>query len=142
VYSRNGYCTSTACAYAASIPAANCDGTAVCSLAYPSGRCLKTCDQTKPGTCRGNSNDKLGDYECRAWNNLYAGSVKLAPSPVCEWGSFVPCTTFQAAKLTCAAVGPIPNTTAMACRNPDTGAPLADYDPSGACLDDTASGPK
>jgi hypothetical protein len=143
VHSRNGYCTSVACAYAGSLLEAKCAGAAVCSLAYPSGRCLMPCSLSLSQSCRGVAGDQTGDYECRAWSNLVTPEGKaVASGPVCEWGGFLPCATAKTLGLTCDNLGLNPNSTAMTCRKPDTNAPTPSiYDATGFCLDTTTSQP-
>jgi hypothetical protein len=97
---------------------------------------MKACDPKNAATCRGNPNDRSGDYECRAWNNF-----GLSAGPICEFGSNVPCDIFPASS-DCASVGLSPNDTQMTCRAPSTQQPAASAnDPAGFCYDNTPSGP-
>jgi hypothetical protein len=137
---RSGYCAVEGCAFAATLPQRACPSGAVCNLHLPYGLCQRGCSLTDAKQCRGTSGDKLGDYECRAWNRVKtAAGVPLAASPVCDFGFRVPCELMKGAGLTCAALGEAGNPTKMACRDL-AGKVLANAaDPAGLCLDQTTS---
>lgn len=137
-HARNGYCTIDGCAFS-SLEAYQCPAGSGCSRLYPGGACLKECTLADATSCRGHAADRLGDYECRAWNNISVGGRAVTPSPVCDFGDSVACHTFK--NLGCDAFGDgISNPTKMSCRDL-TGKELPDpRDPLGLCLDDTASG--
>ncbi len=148
---RNGYCTIAGCVHAKTYTIRACDAGSTCSRLYSAGLCLKTCDLSKASTCRGLAKDRLGDYECRAWQNLVTGTKVVSKKPVCEPGYIVPCDLLKppagsSSNLSCASVGTWngttnDNKTKMACRDLK-GKVLKDaYDPAGLCLDVTASGP-
>ena len=150
VRNRNGYCTTKGCSFAKTLTTAACDATSVCNILYTGGYCQKTCDLTSATGCRGNdysttntTGDYLGDYECRAWNNLSFGSTPIVAKSVCDFGETMKCTFLQASKLDCSSVGVVTtNTTKMSCRDETTGKDLTSkYDPKGLCLDNTPSGP-
>ena len=149
---RNGYCTVPACAFSSTLTHAKCPTGSVCNWLYSSGYCQKTCDLTKKGTCRGQKNDKMGDYECRNWTTLVLSSTgkKIADNPVCDFGPVFPCSAFKppsgsTSTLSCAYLGTWSgttktNTTNMACRDMKNTKLTNKYDPKGWCFDDTASG--
>jgi hypothetical protein len=142
VHYRNGYCTVYGCKFAATLPTRACPSGSDCNLLYSGGICLKTCDMTNAASCRNNSADYLGDYECRAWNNVpYASGTSITKGPVCDFGSAVPCVTWWSSGQDCSILGNTGNTTNMACRDLKNNVLGNKYDPSGFCLDNTASGP-
>ena len=102
---------------------------------------MKDCDLATAADCRGNTSDQYGDYECYAWNNLSVGGVPVAANPVCSF-SIAPCDIFgQNMTLDCTSLGNMNNPTNMVCRSLATKAATTNpRDPSGFCLDDTASG--
>ncbi len=139
IHSRNGYCYVRYCAFS-SLSEYQCPTGSSCNTLYSGGICFKDCALNDPASCRNNANDKLGDYECRAWSNIQIGGVGITPGPVCDWGDAIPCNAFD--NLECSSFGEGQgNTTNMVCRDlKDT--KLQDAkDPLGFCLDDTASGP-
>lgn len=138
VHARNGYCVVEDCAFP-SLPAFGCPTGSSCNRLFPRGLCQRSCDLTDATSCRGNALDKLGDYECRAWNNISTGGYSVSDGPVCDFGDRVRCNSFNA--LGCDAFGLQPNPTDMSCRDL-SGTKLADpRSPFGLCLDNTASGP-
>ncbi len=140
VHARNGYCFIEGGAFS-SLSSRACTSGSRCNRLYYGGRCAKECDLKSPKTCRGYAKDKLGDYECRAWNNLSMGGTAIVSAPVCETGDTMACDMLKGSSLDCSTVGLQNNPTKMSCRNPVSGKVLSNkYDPSGYCLDDTASG--
>ena len=136
---RNGYCTVVGCAHKAWTARA-CPSGSVCSQIRLGGRCLLGCDLSQAAQCRGHAKDLLGDYECRAWNNLVLSGVSMASGAVCEPGPDMACNMLTTSSLDCSAVGVAStNTTNMSCRGLDN-AMLAVGSAKGYCLDDTASG--
>ena len=138
------YCVTRGCACAKTLTHAACKAGALCNPLYPGGLCQKACDLTKAQTCRGHKADKLGDLECRAWNNVvqFKGGPSITSAPVCDFGSSAPCVNFKNTGYDCSLLGLKPsNPTAMACRDL-SGKLLKDkFDTKGYCLDSTASGP-
>ena len=137
---RNGYCTIRACKFSKSLTHTKCPAGSVCNMAFIGGMCQKTCSLTSKTDCRGQAKDRLGDYECRSWDKLQTAGGAIAEKPVCDFGFTLTCDQFAAQGITCAAVGAASNTTNMACRSLQD-KKLSSHDPSGYCLDDTASGP-
>lgn len=137
VHARQGYCVVDGCAFA-SLTAYACPTGSSCNRLFPSGLCQRHCDLTVAGSCRGNALDKLGDYECRSWNQLFIGGVPVSNGPVCDFGDSVRCNTFTS--VDCDVFGGQNNTTDMSCRDL-SGTKLAPGSPSGLCLDNTSSGP-
>lgn len=138
---RNGYCTMVGCTHAAWTARA-CPSGSVCNKVKIGGQCQLGCDLTKADQCRGQATDLLGDYECRAWNNLSMGGVPITSGAVCDPGPDLPCGFLALSKLDCSSVGvPATNASNMSCRGLD-GTQLAKGSPNGFCLDDTASGAK
>ena len=140
VEARNGYCAISGCGFAPTLPLRGCPLGSTCNLLYTGGMCQKSCSLTTAGNCRGVPGDLYGDYECRAWNNLSIGGLALASGPVCDLGTKMPCDFLQASKLDCSSVGLSPNITQMACRGLNKQSLPFMYDPTGYCLDNTASG--
>ena len=139
----NGYCTVPYCKYSATLTDYACPTGSTCHQLYYGGLCFKTCTLTDAKTCRGNTGDKGGDYECYAWDNLYSSSSKkVTEKPVCMSTANWSCTSLGT-KLDCSALGIAKtNTTKMACRDRTTGVQLSSKaDPKGVCMDNTASGP-
>ncbi len=141
VHARNGYCLIEGCTFAKTLPSRACPTGSTCKSLTQGGTCFLTCSLNNAQDCRGNAKDKLGDYECRAWNNLSVGGNPIVSKSVCEPGDRMKCDMLQTSKLDCSSVGLQSNPTKMSCRHPTTGKTLANkYDPSGYCLDDSASG--
>ena len=140
VHARNGYCVIQGCAFK-TFTAFTCPSGSVCHRLHWGGRCLLSCDLKTAKSCRGYASDKLGDYECRGWNNLSMGGAPIVYQPVCEPGDSMACDMLQNSSLDCSSVGLQANPTKMGCRDPANGKTLTNkYDPNGYCLDDTASG--
>ncbi len=140
VDNRNGYCIISGCVFGGSLPSSSCPSGSTCNILFTGGVCQKTCSLTSAFTCRGNVADRLGDYECRAWNNLSISGMSVAKSPVCDFGTGMPCDLLQASGLQCSSVGlSLSNTTAMSCRTLGNKGLANIYDPTGYCLDNTAS---
>jgi hypothetical protein len=138
-YYRNGYCTVSYCVFSKDLPEHACPQGSACNRLFNGGLCMKTCKLTAAQDCRGNTADKGGDYECYALQKVAIGSTPVAPEPICAAALTVPCDTMNAG---CAQVGDTGNPTNMSCRDPITNAAKTDaQDPTGVCLDDTASGP-
>jgi hypothetical protein len=143
IHARGGYCTLEGCAFAKGMPQRSCPSGSVCQRLFPGGLCFKSCKLETASDCRGNPNDKHGDYDCYAWNNLSAGGAMIADAPTCEPADSYPCNFFGTSPLDCSYLGTTPgNPTGMSCRNRKTGAVLPQSSPAGLCLDTTASGPK
>lgn len=139
IHSRNGYCYVRSCAFT-SLTEFQCPTGSSCSILYSGGICFKDCTMNDAASCRGNANDKLGDYECRSWNNISIGGVGVTAGPVCEWGDTLACNTFS--NLDCPSFGEgQQNPTNMVCRDLKDAKLTDAKDPLGFCLDDTASGP-
>jgi hypothetical protein len=147
-YFRNGYCTKIGCKHAATLTEAKCDTGSYCNQQFYGGYCQKTCDLTKKDTCRNNTSDYLGDYECRQWNNLILTSTGKAVTtgPVCDFGFVMGCNAFgSSSTLSCYFLGTdktgkTAGTTNMVCRDLSNNKLSNQKDPMGLCLDDTASG--
>lgn len=138
----NGYCAVEGCAFAASLPAFACPGGSACYRLTYGGRCLKSCSLATASDCRSHAQDRGGDYDCYAWDMLSFGSVMIASGPVCQNAAEVPCSFFASTTISCSALGGSTNTTNMSCRDRLKGTVLTNpKDPTGVCLDDTASGP-
>jgi len=142
---RHGYCTISGCAFVSSLPARACPQGATCNRTYAGGLCQRVCSLASAASCRGHAGDLLGDYECRAWSNLYVAGQPLSLEPVCDFGPLLRCDALQSSGLDCSAVGVDemgkPNVTNMGCRSLDGKPTALPSDPDGLCLDDTASGP-
>jgi hypothetical protein len=136
----NGYCASRGCG--SGLPEFNCPAGAVCHRLFFGGFCHKACDQADATSCRNNPADRGGNYECYAWNNLSLGDANVSDAPICAptgnqacdgLGSTIDCPSLAA--------DPQNNPLKMACRNRETNEILTNMrDPSGFCMDDTASG--
>jgi hypothetical protein len=138
VHARNGYCTVVGCAFS-SLLAYQCPAGSACNRYFYGGLCQKNCSLNNAKSCRGVAADKRGDYECRAWERIAIGGLPVAPAPLCDFGDTAACTLIKGAG--CAALGSGPaNPTKMSCRDAQSGAALPAGDPTGLCLDDTASG--
>ena len=143
---RNGYCTTAACLFSKTLTHATCDSTSVCNTLYSGGICQKSCDMKTASDCRGYSStsgtvvDYLGDYECRAWNNLSIGGVTIVSKSVCDFGHTMPCDMLANSTLDCSSVGLTSNPTNMTCRGTKNKIKTNKYDPTGLCLDNTAAG--
>jgi len=141
VHYRNGYCTTQGCSFATTLTQFACDAGSDCNNLYSGGFCQKKCTLADATSCRNNASDYLGDYECRAWNNLAVGTVNVTTGPVCDFGTGMACDTFgTTSTLDCTSVGDQGNPTNMKCRNLDGNATTNAKDPNGFCLDDTKSG--
>lgn len=138
VNNRNGYCVISGCQFPTLTPFA-CPAGSTCNILYLAGRCQKTCALAQKSDCRGNAADYFGDYECRAWDNLTLGGVPIAASPVCDFGTSVPCNLLGTT-LDCTDLGDSTNSTKMGCRTLDNKVTANIHDPTGFCFDDTASG--
>jgi len=127
--------------FASTLTSRACPTGSSCNTLYLGGMCQKTCDQTVASTCRGNTLDKKGDYECIAWNNL-----SISTAPVCDFGMNLACSFLQTTSgtLSCANLGTdktaATNPTNMTCRKPDGTVLTNKWDPAGYCYDNTASG--
>ena len=139
VDNRNGYCFIAGCVFANSMPTSACPSGSVCNILYTGGLCQRTCSLTNSFSCRGQAADRFGDYDCRAWNNLNLGGTPVTSSPVCDFGTGMTCDFLQSAQLQCSSVGLNPNTTSMSCRSLANTVMGDPYDPTGFCLDNTAS---
>ncbi len=142
---RNGYCTVRGCMFGVQLPDFSCPAGTVCNNLYYGGYCFKACDVNSKTDCRGRGTDKGGgdrggDYECYDWTNWTVRGYKVAAGPVCIDASTQTCDSHG--KSRCDSLGDSKNSSNMSCRDRFTGAPKAkDFDPTGVCLDDTASGP-
>jgi hypothetical protein len=139
---RNGYCSIKGCRFASTLSIRACPTGSLCSRLYSTGLCQLSCDLTDAATCRNQADDLFGDYECRDWSNFGGtGGGPVAPGPVCDFGTTVPCSFFGAGgSTTCVNLGLKPNVTYMGCRTLDNKATASAKDPGGFCLDDTSSG--
>lgn len=139
VHARHGYCVIDGCAFA-SLTAYACPAGSSCNRLEPQGICQRTCELSNASSCRGNPQDKLGDYECRAWNNVEVGGLPVGDVPLCDFADAMRCNSYPS--VGCDVVGVSPaNSTDMSCRDA-SGQKLSDpKSPLGLCLDDTASGP-
>jgi len=138
---RNGYCTISGCAFSSTLTIRACPTGSDCNHLYSSGLCQKSCSLATASDCRGNTADLLGDYECRAWNNLSLGYVQITQNPVCDFGPAIACDVFgSSSTLSCASLGEQSNPTNMTCRGLDNSIKANAKDPNGFCLDNTASG--
>ena len=137
---RNGYCTISGCTFAKTLTQFACDSGSVCGHNYWGGACLKTCDLNKAAACRGNKLDRLGDYECRAWDRITSGGSPHTAKPVCESGQAMSCDLLKGLNLDCSAGGLKGNPTHMSCRDLKNNKLTNKLDPRGLCLDDTSSG--
>ena len=146
VRNRNGYCSTSSCVFANTLTIAKCDSTSVCNALYSGGICQKSCDLKIAKDCRGYKKatgtvvDYLGDYECRAWNNLSIGGTPISSKSVCDFGYTMPCDMLSGSTLNCSSVGLMSNPTKMECRGTDNLTKTSPWDPTGLCLDDTSSG--
>lgn len=80
----NGYCTVFGCAFAQTVPAYGCPTGSSCNLWYATGACQRNCTLGRAADCRDNPADKLGDYECYAWNQLTLDGDPIAATAVCD----------------------------------------------------------
>ena len=85
--------------------------------------------------------DSGGDYECYGWDRWQFGSgAKVTAEPVCMSAALQTCDSLPTGYL-CSSLGDDTNSTKMACRDRQTGLTKSQTnDPTGVCLDDTASG--
>ena len=129
--------------FANTLTQAACPAGSECNRIFTTGLCQKSCDLTKASTCRGQSADKLGDYECRDWSKVVVAGLGLASSgPLCDMGPYVPCSSAGLGSTipSCSFLGNKGNTTQMSCRD-TSGTVLSNiYHPNGYCLDNTSSG--
>lgn len=142
VHARNGYCVIDGCQFATATDYKEfaCPTGSVCNRLYGGGMCMKQCTLNDASSCRGNTNDVFGDYECRSWDRIQdLGGTGFTSAPVCDFGDNLPCDFFGSS-YTCADVGDATNSTNMRCQLL-TGVDAATPDDvAGFCLDDTASG--
>jgi len=141
---RNGYCVKRGCVHSKTLTKQACDTGSVCNIMYyGGGLCMKSCTLANAKSCRNNTGDYYGDYECRQWNNLQIGGTAVTSGPVCDFGG-MECDTFgTSSTLSCASVGDASNSTKMQCTDPYTGkAKATKTDPTGWCLDNTSCGTK
>jgi len=138
---RNGYCTIPFCSFANQLTGYLCPTESVCHWGFYGGLCFKTCKLDASPTCRGNSGDSGGDYECYAWNRWQFGSgAKVTAEPVCMSAAVQKCDSLPTG-YTCSSLGDDTNSTKMSCADRTTGLSKASStDPTGVCLDKTASG--
>jgi len=136
---RNGYCTIIGCLFGSTLTTVACTTGSTCNSLYigAGGLCQKSCTLADAASCRGNSADYFGDYECRGWNNF-----KLASTPVCEVGPLVPlnCKWYGDNGIDCSKIGDSTNSTKMACKGLDNVDKSNKADPTGYCFDSTTSG--
>jgi len=146
VLNRNGYCTISGCVFANTLTIRTCPPGSNCNYFYGSGLCQKTCKLDAAASCRGNSPDLFGDYECRAYNNLLFDGGKFMQEPVCDFGPLLSCVSMKNLGKDCSALGDKSNKdslnpTNMSCRDLLTGQETSDkFDPNGFCFDTTHSG--
>ena len=139
---RNGYCVKSGCTFAKTLKSAACPAGSGCNRAYYGGLCQKKCTLKDKTSCRGKSQDFLGDYECYAWDTItLGGSLTISDMPLCDLATLTPCDINKADGLECKDFGDATNSTKMSCRGLDNKVKANKFDPKGFCLDDTASGP-
>ena len=141
----NGYCAIPNCTFSKTLTEYACDSGSACHALYYGGVCFKKCDLKTASSCRGYAKDNGGDYECYAWNNLVTGSggTPVSSSALCQSAATRTCDSFgTGSTVNCTTLGlPSGNSTKMGCRDRNTGkAKSSGTDPTGVCLDDTASG--
>ena len=138
---RNGYCVTPYCAFSNYLSAYSCPVGSTCNWLYSGGLCFKTCKLADKNGCRHNAKDKGGDYECYAWNNWkFTSGSKVTAEPVCMNAPTQTCDSLPTGN-DCRDLGDANNPTHMECRDRNTGlAKVKPLDPTGVCLDDTASG--
>jgi hypothetical protein len=141
----NGYCAVMNCStfFAANMSEFTCPAGSVCHNLYYGGVCFKSCTLDDPSSCRGQAQDKGGDYECYSYATWQAATgVPAATAPVCMTTAFQDCAGWAGSSYDCSVYADTGNPTNMVCRDRFTGIPTTDkYDVTGVCLDDTASGP-
>lgn len=135
---RNGYCGVRGCKFDQSLTIAACPSGSHCNKGYAAGICQRACDLSKTVDCRNNTGDYFGDYDCRSWDQVTIGGVKMSQGAVCDFGYGLPCSRLTS-PATCAVVGLPTNSTTMSCRTLQNQT-LASNSPEGFCLDNTASG--
>lgn len=136
IYARNGYCTVEGCAFSATLTDRACPPGSTCNgRRFPGGRCYKNCVQMT--NCRGDSNDRYGDYECYIWTWPCCPGCPCAPPVTCE--PAFPCAGFpslisgESSILDdCAMLGT--SATDIACRDRATGELLSGNATNGVCL--------
>lgn len=135
---RNGYCSISGCRFSKTLTSKKCPTDSYCNSGYISSYCQSKCDMSKASSCRGNSKDVFGDYECRY--NLGTGLPAL-----CDFGFGLPCKIlkpYSSQNLDCSLFAKDKtNATKMSCRDLKNVATKDKYDVMGFCLDNTASGP-
>ena len=139
---RNGYCVVRGCSFADAVPEYACPEGSTCHNLFYGGLCHKRCALDDPASCRGVEGDQGGDYECYAWDRLTLGDIAVSDGPVCQSAMLQTCDSLGT-HLDCSALGvDEDNPTQMVCRDLLSGGTKSDpFDPSGVCLDNTASGP-
>jgi hypothetical protein len=138
----NGYCTVPGCIFEKDVPEYACPAGSTCMRLFNGGLCEKICDPAKAEDCRGYAKDQGGDYDCYGYNTIMLdGKVLASDAPVCASAPGVTCTSLGST-LDCTYLAPTKaNPQNMVCRDGKTGAIKTNpKDPSGVCLDDTASG--
>jgi len=146
VRNRNGYCTTQGCTFASTLTGKKCDSGSICNNAYSGGFCQLKCTMATASTCRGNSKDYWGDYECLGWD-----TPGWTTAPVCDIGTGFSCDVFASSnaggidagtpKYDCGTFfGDSTNSTNMGCRTLDGVETTDKWDPNGFCYDDTGSG--
>jgi hypothetical protein len=135
VRNRNGYCTIAGCKFASSLTTAACPSGSTCNELYSAGLCQKNCTLSDATSCRNNTADLYGDYECRAWDSL-----GVTTGPVCDFGPSVGCDFLSNSTYDCTSLGDSSNSTQMECRGLDGQSKTNKYDSLGYCLDTTSSG--
>ena len=138
---RNGYCVVPYCAFSNALSAYACPTGSTCNWLFSGGLCFKTCKLSDKNGCRHNDTDKGGDYECYAWNNWkFTSGSKVTAEPVCMNAATRTCDSLPTGH-DCRDLGDTNNPTKMKCSDRFTGVAKAKAtDPTGVCLDDTASG--
>ena len=138
---RNGYCVIPYCAFANSLTAYSCPSGSTCNWLFSGGLCFRTCKLSDKNGCRHSDKDKGGDYECYAWNKWkFTSGSYVTAEPVCMNATTQTCDSLPTGN-DCRDLGETNNPTKMGCRDRNTGVAKAKVtDPTGVCLDDTASG--
>lgn len=134
---RGGYCTIAGCYFSSTLNSSQCPLGSTCNHAYSpiGGLCQKTCSLSDATSCRNRSGDFLGDYECYAWDNYTMSGVSVSDEPVCD--TPIHCNSVNG----CDGLGLSANSTSMSCRDLKNIVLSSPSDPTGYCLDNTASGP-
>ena len=141
VQHRNGYCATTGCTYSNTLKHATCGSGSACNTFYYGGVCQLMCQLAQAGTCRNNAKDRWGDYECRDFWEFIDYVSNKPTTKLCDFGTDWRCSWLPQPHV-CEHLGIAHsnNKTNMKCRSLKNAVLSDKNDPSGFCLDDTASG--